>query len=496
MVTMCSRFWKWVFCILFFGVYHQVSSRILAVSAEAPSLSTKIQALMNDPALKNAVIGIDIVALDNGERIYSLRKDEPFVVASNMKLVTTAAALDLLGPDYKFRTSVYRMGPLDPSTGILSGGLVIRGVGDPNISGRFFNEDVCAVPNAWAAAIKKRGVKEIHGDIIADDTLFDRVYVCPSWPKNQLDHWYCAQVCALSFNDNCLNVTIAPGKTAGEPAVVTIQPETSYVNVTRKCITTANRKEHAIGLRRKPNTNDIIVDGKCWIGSPPVKEYVTIHNPALYMATVFKEALERAGIKVTGTVRLAEQPMKAVEVPENELVASESGMDITIAVTNKRSQNLYAEQLFKVLGAMKTGVGTFESGAAAVTDFLKRMGGEANNFVVADGSGLSKTNRLTPALMTALLCQMYQHKYREAFLGSLAVPGEEGSMEKRLKGEPYRSRVMGKTGWVAGASCLSGYVITRKDRVLAFAIFMNKVVSNLPCRHFQDKVCKALLELE
>ena len=464
---------------------------------EPPSLERKIQAVLGDSSLKKASVGIDVVALDTGAHVYSLQKDDPFVVASNMKLVTTAAALDLLGPDHKFRTAVYRTGPLDPPTGVLSGNLIIRGVGDPNISGRFFNEDVCAVPNAWAAEILKMGVKEVRGDIIADDTLFDRTYVCPTWPKNQRDHWYEAEGCGLSFNDNCLNITIQPGKAVGDPALVTIQPDTRYVTVNRSCTTTANRREHAIVLARKPGTNEIIVGGKCWIGSPPLKEFITIHDPALYFATVFKEALERAGIKVTGSAVLADRPLMDIETPANLMACSESSLDLTIAVTNKRSQNLYAEQLFKVLGALKTGVGTFESGQAAVSEFLARLGGDAKSFLVTDGSGLSKTNRLTPALMTALLRQMYEHKSRQAFIASLAVPGEDGSLEKRFKDEPYRSHVIGKTGYVAGASCLSGYITTRKGRVMAFAIFMNKFRgSNIEMHRLQDRICRALVDLE
>ena len=464
---------------------------------EPSSLERKIQAVLKDSSLKKAGVGIDVVALDTGEHVYSLQKDAPFVVASNMKLVTTAAALDLLGPDFKFRTAVYRLGPVDPSTGVLSGGLVIRGVGDPNISGRFFNDDLYAVPNAWAAAIKKLGVQEIRGDIVADDTLFDRTYVCPGWPSNQRDHWYEAEVCALSYNDNCLNVTIGPGPAPGTPAVVTIKPDTSYVTVTRSCVTTGSRKEHAIVLARKLGTNEILVGGKCWIGSPPLEEFITIHNPALYLATVFKEALERAGVKVVGAVRLADRPMKEAETPENEVASFGSWLSGTIAVANKRSQNFYAEQLFKVLGALKGGVGSFETGAAGVREFLNRLDGEGKSFVVTDGSGLSKTNRLTPALMTALLRHMYEHKFRDAFLGSLAVPCEEGSLEKRFKDEPYRSAVIAKTGYVAGASCLSGYAATRKERMLAFAIFMNRFNAGNPHMHaLQDKICRALVDME
>jgi D-alanyl-D-alanine carboxypeptidase/D-alanyl-D-alanine-endopeptidase (penicillin-binding protein 4) len=278
---------------------------------------------------------------------------------------------------------------------------------------------------------------------------------------------------------------------------VTLKPETSYVNVTRSCLTTGSRKEHAIVLARKPGANDILVGGKCWIGSPPLEEFITIHNPALYLATVFKEALERAGVKVVGAVRLADRPMKEAETPENEVASFGSWLSGTIAVANKRSQNFYAEQLFKVLGALKGGVGSFETGAAGVREFLNRLDGEGKSFVVTDGSGLSKTNRLTPALMTALLRHMYEHKFRDAFLGSLAVPCEEGSLEKRFKDEPYRSAVIAKTGYVAGASCLSGYAATRKERMLAFAIFMNRFNAGNPHMHaLQDKICRALVDME
>jgi D-alanyl-D-alanine carboxypeptidase/D-alanyl-D-alanine-endopeptidase (penicillin-binding protein 4) len=331
---------------------------------------------------------------------------------------------------------------------------------------------------------------------VADDTLFDRVYICPSWPKNQLDHWYCAEVCALSFNDNCLDVSITPANRVGASAAVTCLPETAYVTLTKNCMTVADRRQHAIILARKPGTNEIRIGGSCWIGSPPLKENITIHNPALFFATIFKECLERAGVKVTGEARLTDEPLKEIEVPANEVAASESPLDYVVQFTNKRSQNLCAEQLFKTLGAVKTGAGTFEGGAAAVRDFLSRLQVGQDPCVVADGSGLSKMNRLTPAVMTALLRHMYEHKYREAFVNSLAVPGEEGSLKKRFLDEPYCSRVRAKTGYVAGASCLSGYATTRGGRALAFAIFMNKyAVSNLTMHALQDKIVKALVDM-
>jgi len=459
----------------------------------AQSLRLSIGKILSDKALRGARVGVSIMDADTGRGLFGRNENRQFIFASNVKLVTTAAALDFLGPDYTFRTSVYVRGELIGNT--LNGDLIVKGRGDPNISGRFYNDNITAIMECWAEAIKKAGITRITGDIIADDLMFDRQYVSPYWPQDQLQKWYCAEICALSFNDNCIEVWVSPGISPGDPARVTLKPNTSFVTVRNTCLTASRKSGDRISIYRPIGVNIITVGGWCWKGAGERRYFVTVHDPALFFVTVFKEVLEKRGIAVGGRPLVTIEDLSAVEIPENEIAFAEHKLRETIAVTNKRSQNFYAEQILKTLGAETRGFGTFKNGILAVEDFLEKVGIPRGSYTLVDGSGLAKKNRLAPVQITKLLCYMRKHRYGDIFLNSLARPGEDGSLRKRMLQEPCRSRVYAKTGYVSGASALSGYVKTRRGRMLAFSIIMNDYKSSLyDMRRIQDSICRVLVD--
>ncbi|HEY4481500.1 MAG TPA: D-alanyl-D-alanine carboxypeptidase, partial [Candidatus Brocadiaceae bacterium] len=211
-------------------------------------LEDRLSAIVEKKVLNNAQVGIHVVSLKNNNKILYKRNEEKlFSIASNTKLFTTAATLVYLSPKYEYKTIVYRSGKVSPD-GVLEGDIIIKGSGDPNLSGRFNNGHVTAVPESWAAEVKGAGINVINGDIIADDRVFDREYTPPTWPSNQLSKWYCAEVGGLSFNDNCANFIIEPGKKAGELVKVTIEPDTAYVKINNNCKTTNNPSDRFYSL--------------------------------------------------------------------------------------------------------------------------------------------------------------------------------------------------------------------------------------------------------
>lgn len=455
-------------------------------------LKKRIGAILKNKSLKDASCGISIVSIKKNMPIFNYRSNDLFGVASNMKLLTTAAALDSLGPDFEYKTYIEAGGTITDS-GALKGDIIIRGSGDPNFSGRLYHGHILAVPEAWAVAVMERGIHTITGDIVADDSIFDRRYINPNWPKNQLSEWYCAPSCGLSFNDNCVDITIIPGKKPGMKATLLVEPDTSYFTISNDCICTPHKKEHGYSIYRKPETNQIFIRGKFWINAAPEKRWVSVHNPALYLATVFKEVLEKYGITVYGNVRLI-QETDASHAHLERITRTTSTLAQTILVTNKRSQNFYAEQILKTLGARINGSGTVELGIDVVHNFMSKLGFYPDAYQIYDGSGLSRGNKLSPGMITSLLVYMMKHPQGKAFYNSLPISGIDGGLQSRMVSPQYKNRVHAKTGYIAKTSALSGYIETSDNDALAFSILINNFNNLDAVQKIQDAICQTLVD--
>jgi D-alanyl-D-alanine carboxypeptidase/D-alanyl-D-alanine-endopeptidase (penicillin-binding protein 4) len=460
---------------------------------ENKNLRVEIDAILQKYKPKGTSVGISIFSVSRNKSLYKSNSSKPFVVASNMKLFTTATALVYLGADFEYETEIYYSGDISED-GKLDGDIIIKGSGDPNISGRFYDDNVTAVPAHWADKIREHGIQVVNGDIIADDYIFDREFVHSSWPKDQLSKWYCAPVSGLSFNDNCVDIMVRPNINPGSLASVKIEPDTSYVSIINRCRTTTSKSKHAYSLYRKPFTNLISVKGNFWTKAYPGKEYIAINNPPLYMATVFKEILEGKNIRVMGKARVIDETDIYSIQEHNILATTTSSLRQSIAVANKRSQGFYAEQILKTLGATINNEGSFSGGLDVIRDFLTKLGIPESQYQIDDGSGLSKKNKLTSDAITTLLNYMYNHKNAGIFVKSLPISGTDGTLKKRLKEEPYKSRVMAKTGYVYGARTLSGYVKTLDEEIIAFSILVNEIKGGTwKAKRLQDIICRFLV---
>lgn len=460
---------------------------------ENEKLKVEIDAILQKYQPKGTHVGISIFSVSRNKSLYESNSNKQFVVASNMKLFTTATALVYLGADFEYETEIYYSGDISED-GKLDGDIVIKGSGDPNISGRFFDGNVTAVPAYWADKIREHGIQVISGDIIADDNIFDREFVHSSWPKDQLSKWYCAPVSGLSFNDNCVDIMVSPNGNPGSPASVKIEPDTSYVRIINRCRTTTSKSKHSYSLYRKPFTNLINIKGNYWSKAQPSKEYITINNPPLYMATVFKEILEGKNIRVMGKARVIDETDMYAIQEHNILATTMSSLRQSITVANKRSQGFYAEHILKTLGATINNEGSFSGGLDVIKDFLTKLGIPEDQYQIDDGSGLSKKNKLTPDTITTLLNYMYNHKNAGIFLKSLPISGTDGTLKNRLKDEPYKSRVRAKTGYVNGTRTLSGYVKTLDEEIIAFSILVNEIKGGTwQAKRLQDVICRLLV---
>lgn len=458
---------------------------------QGEELSKQLLPLLSDSSLKGASVGINVISLPDKDTLFSYNSRELFPVASNMKLFTTATALDRLGSNYQFRTEVYYRGNVGPN-GKLIGDIIVRGGGDPNISGRFNGGKVTAILEGWTEAILQAGIKEIEGDIVADASFFDEQWVHPCWPKDQLLHWYCAPISALSLNDNCVDITLQSrrGRVKME-----LEPTGSYLKVFNSCRVSDNLKRPLVHIHRDPDSGEIHVRGKIPSECKSLKYSVPIDNPPLFLVSVFKTVLEEKGIKVSGRPRLLESA--GPDQTWKLITYTTSPLSQAVMVANTRSQNFYAEQIFKTLGAVVKGKGSFSAGLEAVEELMFKLGYEPGEYQVADGSGLCRENRFSPEMVTDLLAFMYQHSERETFISSLPVSGTTGSLHRRLREPAYVGRVKAKTGYISKTCSLSGYVDAQGGDTLAFSILVSDFrVAPVHIKEFQDSVCRVLVSYD
>ena len=456
-------------------------------AATGNTLQERIASLVNGKVASSSEVSIQIVDVETGAVIGERNPHTALAPASNMKLFTTAAALDLLHPDFEVKTTVYLRGAADP-TGTLDGDVKIVGRGDPTIGGRFHDNKATEVIDEWATDLKRAGVKNIRGNLIFEYGYMDAEYIHPSWPVDQLVNWYEAPVSAFSMQEGCVQVRVLPSR-AGKPCTVQLEPPTSYIDVESTCVTGRGLPF----ITRIRGTNTVVVRGGVPARSGPTEIFVTVENPIHYFAAVTAEAFARNGITVQGQIVITPRDTR----PDWRAVAQHSTpVAVIVDVINKKSQNHYAEQLVKIVGAEKKSEGSWKEGAATVTEWLTgKLGVAPEEFHQADGSGMSRENRASASAFIHLLREMWKSPWREDFVSSLPYSGDpDAKFGHRLRSAPYARNVYAKTGYIVGVVGLSGYVHAASGKIYAFSfIFNNYHVGVYAVHAVQDEMLKELI---
>ncbi|HWC06447.1 MAG TPA: D-alanyl-D-alanine carboxypeptidase/D-alanyl-D-alanine-endopeptidase [Gemmatimonadota bacterium] len=417
-------------------------------------------------------LGVAVYSVERNQALYLHNADWGLVPASNMKLFTTAAALDRLGPDFQYTTSVYGDGAI-LEDGSLIGDLVLVGRGDPTISGRFFGDSATYVYDRLAQELREKGVRRVRGRLIGDASYFDDVRIASGWETSNLLWWYGARPSALSFNDNVVTIEVRPGGWVGAPASISFDPFTDGIPVENRVVTTRARGGRSIGIRRASDIGGYEIFGRISIVSGPLRYVVSVEDPAEYALSVFRARLERRGIEVEGPSSVVHNwNRQSLRAPR--LLASHTSprMIEIVRVINKLSQNFFAEQVLKTLGAVFESEGSFDEGADVVRDVLEDFDLPTHNLRIYDGSGLSRRNTVTAQLTAELLVAMHDHPRFEEYYESLLIAGTDGDT-RRLDTPAARGNVHSKTGTLRGVSALSGYVTTGDGELLAFSVLSN-----------------------
>ncbi len=451
------------------------------------TLQERLGSLINGKVSHASEASIEVVELESGRVIGQKNPHMPLAPASNMKLFTTAAAIDLLKPTFEVTTTVYVRGAVDPS-GTLDGDVKIVGHGDPTIGGRFHDGQATAVIEEWATDLQRAGIKTVRGNLVFEYGYFDTDYIHPTWPVDQLVNWYEAPVSAFSMQEGCVQVRVTPSR-PGRQCVVQLEPPTDFLDVQNSCVTGRGLPF----ITRPRNSNTIIVRGGVPSRSGATEVFVSVEDPIHYFATVTAETFIRSGLTMDGRIVVTPHDPRNDWRPVSQHTTP---LNIIVYVINKKSQNHYAEQLVKMIGAETRQSGTWEAGTGAVTEWLTgKLGVPAEEFHQVDGSGMSRDNRASADAFIHLLHYMWDSPNRDDFVSSLPYSGDpDAKFGKRLKHAPYARQVYAKTGYIVGVVGLSGYVHSESGKIYAFSFLFNHYrVGVYAVYALQDAMLKELI---
>jgi serine-type D-Ala-D-Ala carboxypeptidase/endopeptidase (penicillin-binding protein 4) len=437
----------------------------------ARELTSDLTRIFNAPLMEQGLWGVEVKSLATGRVLYALNARKLMMPASNMKILTLAAAAETLGWDYRFRTTLESAAPVE--NGALKGDLVVRGTGDPTINSR--DNRASAVFDRWAADLKAAGITRIDGNVVGDAGAFDGRRLGQGWSWDYLQYGYAAPIGALEFNEDIATLSIRPGPAPGDPAALELTPATG-LGLVHRVVTGAPGSPTTIDVERQPDSHFLVVTGSIAADAAPASRDVAVANPTLYFAHSLLLGLIARGIEVHGLPKELEASTLLAPLPRRVLVESQSPPLREIAATMmKVSQNLYAETLLKAIGAAKSGgAGSAEAGVAAARDVFTAWSIPPGTWVQVDGSGLSRYDFVTADTLVTILERLYRDpRHKDAFVATLPIAGKDGTIEKRLTDTRAAGNAAAKTGSISNVRALSGYVRTRDGETLVFSILAN-----------------------
>ncbi len=468
------RLWLAAFLLFFFSGAAALAGEKAASTSAKASVADRAEAAAARlaKAAPKAQYGISAVDLATAKTLIAIDADTPLIPASNMKVVTSALALANLGGEFQFTTTLYAMGK----------DLVVVGdydptLGDPVIAAEL-KKDIYWQLDPMAAALKKK-MDKVEGDLLI--VAPDHAYRHEDWPKDQYAKWYEAPVAPLNFNNNCLDVTY---DVSGKTVTPVLSPDSKFFDVTCKVtlgksnlwLLKSNEDDSAMTL-----TGTTVKDSQ----SPPT----SINHPPLFFGRVLADRIVKAGVALGGNIRCID-PKDFDKAKATPIAQIQTPLATAMARANKRSLNSTAECIFI------RACGYWDVGSKKAGETLTKMYGlDARSFTISDGSGLSRNDKITPAGLTTLLTALASRKDGKVFIDSLPISGTDGTLEKRMKTEAYKGRVLAKTGYINGVSCLSGYALGAGGKpAIAFSVMVNGVSGPGDAKVLEDTVAEILVD--
>ena len=452
------------------------------LSAAEASLASSVGRRF-DAADALALWSVRLERADTRAVLVSRNAERLVLPASNMKIVTLAAAATRLGWEYRFRTALYSTGTRDQH--VLRGDLVVVGGADPTI-GR--TPDPLSTFRDWARQLRAHGIQRVEGDLVGDPSRFGDEWLGDSWSWDDLPFGYATPYSGLIFNENVVRVRVVPASAPGQPAAVTMSPAGSGLDLRADVSTAAEATTSSVRMTRGLASPLLDVTGSIPVGGKPFERNVSVPEPARYFLGALRAALVEEGIEVRGATRVAHTADP--ELGEVLLVHESPALDEVARRFMKVSQNLYGEVLLRVL-AVHENDGTSPADAqAALYGTLGSLGVPTGAVQGLDGSGLSRRDFVTATAIVTLLRHMAEPPNRDRFLATLPIAGTDGTLANRFKGNACAGRLLAKTGTLSHARALSGYITSASGTPYVFSVIANNFL--VPTREIDGVVEQAL----
>lgn len=424
-------------------------------------------------SLANASVSLCVANESDGKIIIDYNSNVSLTPASVMKLITSAAALELLGPEHTFTTSLGYTGSISKLFGRLKGDIIIKGGGDPALGSRYFSDYYGDFTKNWAGEIKKLGIKRIRGRVIVDDSYFDYQPVPGKWMWEDTGNYYGAGAFGLSFFDNTYDIHLRTTTENTIPIITEINP--------RVCNETIKNMLKVRGTDDKGCVYSIPYGPVGWMtGTIPANQldYIlkaSISDPPSYYASYFKETLRSNGIKVKGEAVTVRRTGQQVADPVTNIASVQSPpLSKIIEVLNHESVNLFAEHLLKELGKKIMNEGSTAAGLQVITKFLNDAAIDTNGMFIEDGSGLSPADAINTKEIVKLLVYMsHRGKHFNEFIQSLPDAGIEGTLKNSFKDPVFSGRLKAKSGSMTRVRSYAGYFTTVSGKKMVFSIIIN-----------------------
>lgn len=472
-----------------------LSFAVAVANASPEAAIAEMEKIQQESATRTASLGLCFVPLDGepGDAAgYDM--DRGLIPASTMKVITTATAIELLGPDYRFVTELQTAGTLSEE-GVLEGALVVRGGGDPTLGA----SDIGSVFDRWEAAIREAGITKIEGPVVGDASCFDNHPVSDSWQWNDFGNYYGSGPSGLSFYQNLFYCSLKTPKVGG-PAPLSWTdpklPDAQFINEMK--VGAAGSGDQGY-VHAAPFGKVIYLRGTVPAGSGSFTIKGALPDPGLFCARAFTEHLREEGIEVLGdptTVRL--MTVEGASLPARKVIHREesSTLGSITNTTNMKSNNLMADCIFRTIGVEESGKGTAKDSAAAVAAFWREKGVDLTGFQMEDGCGLSRANTVSARQMALILYHAAKGEHFDSFYGSLPVAGRSGTLRSIGGGTSAEGRIVAKSGTIDRVRNYSGYANTRSGKRYAFAVFFNNYSGDLGTVKSQIvRVWRKLVEL-
>ncbi len=457
------------------------------------SLSAQVykskDAWATDKDLKGATLSYCVINANTGLVVDELNAHTFVVPASTQKVITTSAALGLLGLNYRYETKIYYTGNFNKETGVLNGDVLIVGSGDPTLQSEYFYKDTVLVTDKWAKVLKEKGLKEIKGKVIGDASCFNR-HIPANWIWGDISNYFGAAPCGLTYFDNKFKLLYNSGALGSKATLASTKPDYSTVQYTINSQVISKGTEDDAFVTGDPYGFKKEVNGKIPPNKTDYEVEAALPDPALLCADKLVISLQKAGVKVNSGI-VSSVYQKSDSLLSKALMHSHFSptLEKIVYYTNLKSNNLFAETILLTLGK-----GSMNAGIEAVKNYWQKRGLDISELYMSDGSGLSRANTLSTAFQANMLAKIYKDSLvYKAFNASLPVAGKSGSMTNIGKGTLLEGNMRAKTGYINRARGYCGYVTNKKGENLAFSVLFNNYTCS--AKEAKLKIEKLLVEL-